>query len=227
MDTKALYKISYGVYIVCSVDGDKINGQIANTVIQAASEPPTIAVSINKENLTHEYIKKSGVFTASVLSQDTPLSFIGNFGFKSGRDTNKFENVNYKTGTTKAPVVTDNTTAYLEVRVTKEIDVGTHTMFIGELVDAGVLTENAVMTYEYYHQVKRGTTPKSAPSYIEKKEEKSGMKKYECSVCGYIYDPAEGDPENGISAGTAFEDLPDDWVCPICGASKDEFREVD
>ena len=172
MDTKALYKISYGVYIVCSADGDKINGQIANTVIQAASEPPTIAVSINKDNLTHEYIEKSRVFTASILAQDTPLSFIGDFGFKSGRDTNKFESVNYKIGTTKAPVVTDNTTAYMEVRVTKEIDVGTHTLFIGELVDAEVLSDNPSMTYEYYHQVKRGTTPKSAPSYIEKKEEK-------------------------------------------------------
>ena len=227
MDTKALYKISYGVYIVCSVDGDKINGQIANTVIQAASEPPTIAVSINKDNLTHEYISKSKMFTASILSQDAPLTFIGNFGFKSGRDVNKFEGINYRTGTTGAPVVIDNATAYLEVRVTKEIDVGTHTMFIGELVDAGVLSEDTVMTYEYYHQVKRGTTPKSAPSYVEKKEEKSGMKKYECSVCGYVYDPEEGDPENGISAGTAFEDLPDDWVCPICGASKEDFREAE
>jgi flavin reductase (DIM6/NTAB) family NADH-FMN oxidoreductase RutF/rubredoxin len=227
MDTKALYKLSYGIYIVCSVDGDKINGQIANTVIQVASEPPTIAVSINKDNLTHEYIKKSGIFTASVLSQDTPLSFIGNFGFKSGRDTNKFEGINYKIGTTKAPVIMDNTTAYMEVRVHKEIDVGTHTLFIGELVGAEVISDNASMTYEYYHQVKRGTTPKSAPSYIEKKEEKSDMKKYECSVCGYVYDPSEGDPENGITAGTAFEDLPEDWVCPICGASKDDFREVD
>jgi flavin reductase (DIM6/NTAB) family NADH-FMN oxidoreductase RutF/rubredoxin len=227
MNTKALYKISYGVYVVCSVKGGKINGQIANTVIQVASEPPTIAVSINKENLTHEYIKESGVFTASILCQDTPLSFIGNFGFKSGRDTNKFEGINYRTGTTGAPVVTDYATAYMEVRVTKELDVGTHTMFIGELVDADVLTEDTCMTYEYYHQVKKGTTPKSAPSYIEKKEEKSGMKKYECSVCGYIYDPAEGDPDSGIAPGTAFEDLPEDWVCPICGASKEDFREVE
>jgi flavin reductase (DIM6/NTAB) family NADH-FMN oxidoreductase RutF/rubredoxin len=227
MNTKALYKISYGVYVVCSVKGGKINGQIANTVIQVASEPPTIAVSINKENLTHEYIKESGVFTASILCQDTPLSFIGNFGFKSGRDTNKFEGINYRTGTTDAPVVTDYATAYMEVRVTKELDVGTHTMFIGELVDADVLTEDTCMTYEYYHQVKKGTTPKSAPSYIEKKEEKSGMKKYECSVCGYIYDPAEGDPDSGIAPGTAFEDLPEDWVCPICGASKEDFREVE
>jgi flavin reductase (DIM6/NTAB) family NADH-FMN oxidoreductase RutF/rubredoxin len=227
MNTKALYKISYGVYVVCSVKGGKINGQIANTVIQVASEPPTIAVSINKDNLTHEYIKESGVFTASILCQDTPLSFIGNFGFKSGRDTNKFEGINYKTGTTGAPVVTDYSTAYMEVRITRELDVGTHTMFIGELVDADVLTEDTCMTYEYYHQVKKGTTPKSAPSYVEKKEEKSGMKKYECSVCGYIYDPAEGDPDSGIAPGTAFEDLPDDWVCPICGASKEDFREVE
>jgi len=168
MNTKALQKISYGVYVVCSVNGDKMNGQIANTVIQVASEPPTIAVSINKNNLTHEYIKKSGVFTASILCQDTPLSFIGNFGFKSGKDINKFEGINYKIGTTGAPVVIDYATAYMEVRVTKEIDVGTHTMFIGELVDADVLTEDVCMTYEYYHQVKRGVTPKSAPSYIAK-----------------------------------------------------------
>ncbi|OGN89297.1 MAG: High molecular weight rubredoxin [Chloroflexi bacterium RBG_13_46_14] len=227
MNTKALYKISYGVYVVCSVNGDKMNGQIANTVIQVASEPPTLAVSINKDNLTHEYIKKSGVFTASILCQETPLSFIGNFGFKSGRDINKFEGVNYKIGTTGAPIVIDYATAYMEVRVTKEMDVGTHTMFIGELVDAEVLTEDTCMTYEYYHQVKRGTTPKSAPSYVEKKEEKSGMKKYECTICGYVYDPEEGDPDSGIAPGTAFEDLPDDWVCPICGASKEDFREVD
>ena len=168
MNTKALQKISYGVYVVCSVNGDKMNGQIANTVFQVASEPPTIAVSINKGNLTHAYIKKSGVFTASILCQDTPLSFIGNFGFKSGKDINKFEGIDYKIGTTGAPVVIDYATAYMEVRVTKEMDVGTHTMFIGELVDADVLTDKISMTYEYYHQVKRGVTPKSAPSYVAK-----------------------------------------------------------
>ncbi len=85
MNVKALYKLGYGLYVVTSKKGDRFNGQIANTVIQITSEPPTIAVSINKENLTHEFIKESGVFTASILSQDTPLSFIGHFGFKSGR----------------------------------------------------------------------------------------------------------------------------------------------
>ncbi len=170
MNTQALYKIGYGLYVVSSKKGDKINGQIANTVFQITSEPPTLAVSINKNNLTHEYITESGIFTASVLRQATPLNFIGNFGFKSGRDTNKFEKIGYKTGSTGAPVVTDNTVAYMEAKVKDKLDVGTHTIFIGEVVDGDVLLDEPTMTYEYYHQVKRGTTPKSAPSYIKKEE---------------------------------------------------------
>ena len=228
MDLKALYKLSYGLYVVCSRKGDKLNGQIANTVFQITSEPPTLAVSINKNNLTHEFIKESRVFTASVLCQDTPLSFIGHFGFKSGRDIDKLEGINYRTGKTLAPVVIDNTVAYLEARVTQEVDVGTHTIFIGELVDADVISEEEYMTYAYYHQVKRGTTPKTAPSYIEeKKEVKPEMDKYECTVCGYIYDPELGDPDSDIPPGTPFEDLPDDWVCPVCGADKDEFERIE
>jgi len=171
MNLNALHKLSYGVYVVCSRKGDKINGQIANTVIQVTSDPPALAVSINNSNLTHEYIKESRVFTASVLCQDTPLSFIGNFGFKSGRDADKFEGINYKTGKTKAPVVTDNAVAYMEVEVTREVDVGTHTLFIGKVVDADIISDEVSMTYDYYHQVKRGTTPKTAPSYIEEKKE--------------------------------------------------------
>jgi len=171
MNLKALYNLGYGLYVVCSRKGDKFNGQIANTVIQVTSEPPSVAVCINKTNLTHEFIEESRVFTASVLSQDTPLSFIGNFGFKSGRDTDKLDGVNYITGETQAPIVTDNSLAYLEVRVTQEVDVGTHTIFIGELVGADILKEGEPMTYAYYHQVKRGTTPRTAPSYIEEKKE--------------------------------------------------------
>ena len=169
MNTKALYKLGYGLYVVCSKKGDKLNGQIANTVFQITSEPPTIAVSINKDNLTHEFIKESKVLAVSVLSQDTPLSFIGHFGFKSGRDIDKLEGINYKIGETKAPVVTDNALSYLEAKVIQEVDVGTHTIFIGELTGADVIREGEPMTYAYYHQVKRGTTPKTAPSYIEEK----------------------------------------------------------
>ena len=228
MNHMALHRIGYGLYVVSSRKGDRHNGQIANTVFQITSEPPTIAVSINKSNLTHEYIKTSNVFTASVLSQDTPLSFIGHFGFKSGRDIDKLEGIDFITGETQAPVVTENALAYLEARVIQDVDVGTHTIFIGELVGAEVLGEGEPMTYAYYHQVKRGTTPRTAPSYIEeKKEVKSEMAKYECSVCGWVYDPELGDPDGGIEPGTPFEDIPDDWVCPVCGATKDEFERLE
>ncbi len=228
MDAKALYKISYGLYVVTSRKGEKLNGQIANTVFQITSEPPTVAVSINKSNLTWEYIKESGVFAVSVLCQDTPLDFIGRFGFKSGRDTDKLEGINYKIGKTKAPIVTDNAVAYLEVEVSNEMDMGTHTVFAGRVVDAEVLTDDVCMTYDYYHQIKRGTTPKTAPSYIaeEKKAEAPGSGKYRCTVCGWIYDPELGDPDGGIAPGTSFEDIPDDWVCPVCGAAKSKFEKI-
>jgi len=228
VNPKALHKISYGVYVITSRKGDRLNGQIANTVFQITSEPPTIAVSINKKNLTWEYIKASRVFAVSMLCEDTPLSFIGHFGFKSGRDVDKLQGINYIIGETQAPVVMDNAIAYLEAKVVNEIDVGTHTIFIGEVVAGDVLMEKACMTYEYYHQVKRGTTPKTAPSYTaEKKEEKPKMAKYQCSVCGWVYDPAVGDPDGNIKPGIPFEQLPDTWVCPVCGAEKDKFQKIE
>jgi len=170
MNLNALHKIGYGMYIVGSHQGEKRNAQIANTVFQITSEPPTVAVSINKNNLTHEYIKASHVFSASVLGQTAPLPFIGGFGFKSGRDTDKLKGVNYKVGQTGSPIFLDNTVAYLEAEVIQDVDVGTHTIFIGKVVAAEILNENPCMTYEYYYQVKRGTTPKSAPSYIAREK---------------------------------------------------------
>jgi len=207
---------------------DKLNGQIANTAFQITSEPPTVAVSINQKNLTWEYIKDSRVFAISVICQDAPLSFIGDFGFKSGRDVDKLSGINYKLAQTGAPIILDNTTSYLEAKVTKEMDAGTHTIFVGEIVDGDVFNEKPRMTYDYYHEVKRGTTPKTAPSYVEEKQkEVTEMSNYECSVCGWIYDPEIGDPDNGVAPGTPFESIPDDWQCPVCGASKDEFEKVE
>jgi len=165
MDAKALYLISYGMYIICSKKGDKINGQTANSVVQVASEPPIISVCINKQNLTHEFIKESNVFTASILAQTAPLKLIGGFGFKSGRDVNKFDGIKYKLGQSGAPVILDNTLGYLEAKVIDSVDAKTHTIFVGELTAAEVLAEGAPMTHAYYHMVKRGTTPKSAPSF--------------------------------------------------------------
>ncbi len=228
MNPKALHKLGYGVYVIGSRKGGRLNGQIANTVFQVTSEPPTVAVSINKNNLTHEFISEGKVFTVSVLCQDTPLSFIGRFGFKSGKDTNKLEGINYKIGETKAPVILDNAVSYLEAKVIKEMDVGTHTIFVGEIIAGDVISEKPCMTYEYYQQVKRGTTPKTAPSYIEEKKEVAPkMAKYKCSVCGWVYDPELGDGERGIAPGTAFQKLPDDWVCPVCGAPKNNFEKIE
>ena len=225
MDTKALHQISYGLYVIGARKGDRLNAQIANTVIQVSSEPVTIAVCINKKNLTHDFIKESRAFSVSILAQDTPLSFFGNLGFKSGRETDKLRDIKYKMGETGAPIVLDNALAYLEARVISEADTRTHTIFIGEVVEAQVLKEGEPMTYAYYHQVKRGTTPKIAPSYVEEKKEITGMVKYRCMVCSYVYDPELGDPESNIPPGTPFEKLPDDWVCPVCGVGKDQFEK--
>ena len=219
MDLKILYKLSYGLYLVSSKKGDELNGQIANTVFQVTSEPPAIAVSINKKNLTYEFIQKSRVFTVSILPKDAPMKFIGHFGFKSGRELDKFKDVNYKIGITSAPIVLDNSLGYLEAEVIGEVDSGTHTLFIGKVVNGEITGKGEPMTYAYYHQVKKGRAPKRAPTYI--KEEG----KYRCTVCGYVYDPDKGDPESGIKSGTSFGELPDDWVCPVCGAGKDAFKK--
>ena len=232
MNPKALHKISYGLYVVCSKDNNKINGQIANAIFQVTAEPQTIAVSINKQNLTHKFIEKSKVFSISVLSENTPMKFIGTFGFKSGREINKFIDVKYKFGKTKTPIILDNTIAFFEAKLINKIDIGTHTIFIGTVQDGEILTEEIPMTYEFYHKVKGGYSPKTAPTYnvdVDKKlktnMEVEKMDKYVCEVCGYVYDPKKGDPDNNVAPGTKFEDLPDDWVCPVCGASKEAFHK--
>lgn len=229
MNKKALWKISYGLYIVSSKKDGKFNGQIANTVFQLTAEPPTIGVCINKNNLTHEYIQESKVFTVSILSTQATMKFIGLFGFKCGRDIEKFKDINYKIGKTGAPIVLNNTIGYLECEVTGSMDTGTHTLFIGKLMDAEIINDKEPLTYEYYHKVLRGRAPKTATTYIneepDKQKKESEMVKYKCTVCGYIYNPEKGDPDSGIKPGTTFEELPNDWVCPICGVGKDKFEK--
>lgn len=166
MNTEALHKLAYGVYVVCSLLDGRHNGQIANTLFQVTSDPLTVAVSLNRHNLTWEYVNRSRLFSASVLRQDTPLVFIGRFGFKSGRDIDKFDGVGYKVGETGAPVVLDNAVAYLEARVTHQLEVGTHTIFVAEVANADVISNEACLTYDHYHQVKRGHTPRAAATYV-------------------------------------------------------------
>ncbi|MCD6362921.1 MAG: rubredoxin [Synergistetes bacterium] len=225
MNSKAFYKLSYGLYVVCSVKEGKLNGQIANTVFQVANNPLLLAVSLNKKNLTHEYIKLTGVFSVSVLSKDTPLRFIGHFGFRLGRDFDKFSEGGYKytIGKTGAPVILDNSLAFFEAELIKNMDLGSHTLFIGRVLETDFIREGEPMTYAYYHEIKRGEIPEVAPSYV--KEEVRRLAKYRCIICNYVYDPEKGDPDAGIKPGTPFEKLPDDWFCPVCGAGKDQFEK--
>jgi len=226
MDKTAFYKLSYGLYVISSRKDEQFNGQICNTAFQVTSEPPTVAVSINKQNLTHEYIQACGKFNVSIISKSTPMPFIGHFGFKCGRDINKFETVNFKLGETGVPIVLDNTIAYIEAEVINQMDCGSHTIFVGQVRDCGVLNSNEEpMTYAYYQEVKRGKAPKTAPTYQEAPKKAEQIDKYTCSVCGYTYDPEKGDPESGIKPGTKFEDLPADWTCPVCGADKAKFEK--
>jgi len=234
LDLESLFKLNYPMCIICSKKGDRFAGCIVNAVFQIVPEPLMVAVSVNKKSLTHEYITDSKVFTISVLAESTPMSFIGRFGFRTGRDINKFKQAKYKTGQTGPPIILDNTVSFIEAKVLDAIDVETHTLFIGEITACETIDDDKIpMTYTYYRDVKHGRTPRTAATYIEKKPKKiskqgaDNMKKYKCLMCGYIYDPSVGDPDNDIEPGTAFEDLPDDWVCPDCGVGKDEFEPVE
>jgi len=227
MNKVALYKITYGLYIVTSGQDGKFGGQIANSMFQVTSNPGTVAISINKENYTHGLIKLSRKFVISILAQSAPMNFIGLFGFKSGRDVNKLENTKTKPGVTKVPIVLENTIAYIEVELEKELDCGTHTIFVGNIVEGDVIGNEEPMTYAYYQQVKGGKSPKNAPTYVQDAQAAApqAAARYVCSVCGYVYDPVKGDPDSGIAPGTRFEDIPDSWICPVCGADKTKFEK--
>ncbi len=165
LDRRVFRDLSYGLYIVTSRDNDKLNGQIINTAIQVTSDPVRVAVIINKKNLTHELITNSGTFTVSVLEESTPLTFIGPFGFKSGRDIDKFAKVKYKIGTTGAPLVIEHALSVLEAKVIDQVDLGSHTLFVGEVVSSEVIKEGRPLTYQYYHENLKGKSPPNAPTF--------------------------------------------------------------
>jgi ferric-chelate reductase [NAD(P)H] len=165
IDRRAFKDLSYGLYIVTSRDQEKINGQIVNTAIQVTSDPPRLAVIINKKNLTHALITKSRIFAVSVLEESTPLTFIGPFGFRSGRDIDKFAKVLFKEGVTGCPLVTDHALSVVEAKVFDQIDLGTHTIFVGDVVNSEVIKDGRPLTYQYYHENLKGKSPPNAPTY--------------------------------------------------------------
>lgn len=226
MNLEALFKVTYGLYVVSTATGNKKNGYVCNTLFQVTAEPVRFAVACSKNNLSAELIRQSGVFSVSVLKKDSRPDLIGTFGYRSGKDTDKFAGFEHKQGKTGAPILLDSTLAWFEFTLEQTVDAGSHLLFIGSLVDSD-LTDPAAepMTYAYYREVKKGKAPKNAPTYVdpEKLKAAAGGTVYRCTACGYEYDPAKGDPEHGIPPGTKFEDLPADWVCPACGTEKEGF----
>ena len=211
MNTFALTKLSYGMYILTTMDENKPVGCTINTSTQITATPTTIMISVNKNNYTNECIKKNGKFALSILSEKSDSTLIGNFGFRSSRDNNKFENVGFEMIDGMPIIKAAN--AYLICKVVNSFEVYTHTIFIGELLDAEILDNDSnSMTYAYYHNVIKGNTPANA----YKKEEAAETKAvYKCKTCGFEY------------KGTVpFEDLPKDWVCPICGEPKSNFEKI-
>ncbi len=207
-------KLSYGMYVVSSVADGKPCGCIANCAVQITAEPETFAVSINHDNYTHGAIKKSGKFALSVLSVDSSPDIIRTFGFKSGKNTDKFASAQYST-VGGLPIITDSC-GYIVCDVIDTMETPTHTVFLGKLVASELFNDAEPMTYDYYHKVIKGSSPKNAPTYVSPKAAASKpvekpKRKFVCAICGYVY---EG------------EDLPDDLVCPICGVGAEMFAEI-
>lgn len=212
---KILSSLSYGMFAI-GTKGEKMpNACIVNTVIQITSNPLTVAVSINHNNYTNKCIKKNGEFTVSVLSENTSGAVIGALGFTSGRDGNKLENIKHKILREGAPVIQEDICCWFLCKVTGSIETVTHTVFIAELTAGSETVKGKPMTYKFYKNTIKGKAPKNAPTYIG--EEKSIEEKHICSICKYEYN----DPL------VPFEELPDDWICPICGAPKSVFKQED
>ncbi len=168
MNTLSFTKFQYGMYIITSAFNGKIGGQIANTVFQITSNPSTIAISISKQNNTHALLSDSKKAVISVVTEEAPFEFIGKFGFRSSRDFDKFTGVEYKQNNDGVPIVTQYSNAYFETEIVSQFETETHTLFMCKVIDCEVLNDKPTMTYDYYHKVKKGLTPKNAPTYNAK-----------------------------------------------------------
>ena len=221
IDSKAFRALSYGLYIVSSASDGKRAGCVVNTFQQVTSTPAQVSVAVNKDNHTASVIRAAGRFEAVALAESAPMELIGTFGFKTSAEIDKFADVAFSTDEAGIPYVTAHVCAHFAVRVTETLDLGSHMLFIGEVEQAERLSDDAPMTYAYYHQVKGGKTPPKASSYnaderTEPKmaEETGTAKKYawRCTVCGYI---------------EYSDELPDDFECPVCGQGKDMFERIE
>ncbi len=204
MDNKAMYKLSYGLFVLIANASGKDNGCIINTAIQAASTPNTITICVNKANYTHDMIYESGKFALSVLSQEASFDLFKRFGFQSGKDVDKFDGFTDVARTESGLYyVTKGTNAFFAASVKDKVDLGSHTLFVSEPTEMEVLSETASATYEYYQ-----SNIKPKPEEAKDDAPKSGWR---CKVCGYVY---EG------------EELPEDFICPICKHPASDFEKI-
>lgn len=229
----AFYKISYGLYVVSSSFSEKSSGYICNAVMQVTSQPIQLTIACNKANYTAELIQKSQKVAVAALNNNISPSVISDFGYQSGRDVDKFAKHSFLMTENNIPVLKNNVAAWFEGHVVNQLDLGSHILFFVIVDNAQVSDDKEeVLTYSYYRNVFKGKSPKNAPTYInpelhsdsENKSKKSSGKIWICQICGYEYDSAKGDPDSGIAPGTAFEDIPEDWRCPICKTKKSDFK---
>ena len=246
MKLKAFHKLSYGLYLIASENKGRKVGYIANTVFQVTSDPAQLAISCHKNNKTTQVILDSGIFSVSVLKKEVNMKIIGDFGFMSSSDLDKFNGINTITAKTGAPIVLDSSVAWFDCKVVSSVDLGSHYLIIGAVLDSDEISDEEPLTYQHYREKYKMLSPKNSPTYIDKsildaetsiipkkelKEEQDHApifdgKSWVCVICGYTYDPEEGDPTVGILPGTRFEDVPQDYRCPVCNAAKEYFQEV-
>ena len=216
MDITVLFKLTYGLYVVGAMDGERPVGCIINTCFQVTSQNPILAISLNKNNYTLEAIRKGKRFSLSIIAEDTDPTIIGTFGFCSSRDRDKYANYGYTTHE-GAPLVNGRFAGRLILDAIDFVDNETHIVVLARLADT-VQGEGKPMTYEYYHRVVKGKAPKNAPTYVaeetkpEAEEAPKATRKFKCNLCGYVAE-VEGD-------------LPEDYRCPLCKAGKDLFTEI-
>ena len=203
MDKKAIYHLTYGLFVLTTRLGEKDNGCIINTAGQVTSTPNRISITVNKDNLTHDLVKESGKFNISILSERADFDIFKHFGFQSGRETDKFDGyAACKRSENGLYYITEGTNAYISGTVEQAIDLGSHTMFIASVDDMEVLASEPSASYAYYQ-----SSIKPKPE----KKEAGGKTVWRCTVCGYVY---EGDV------------LPDDFVCPLCKHPASDFEKV-
>lgn len=204
MDEKTMHKLSYGLFVLTAREGEKDNGCIINTAMQVTSNPNRLSLAVNKNNLTHDMILNTKKLAVSVISEAATMQLFSRFGFQSGRDVDKFADyAQMKRTDSGLYYVTEATNGYFAGTVSYYMDLGTHTLFTVEVEEMETLSDQPSATYQYYHQ---NIKPKPQTA-----DEDNGKKKWRCTVCGYVY---EGD------------ELPADYVCPLCKHPASDFEPV-